>query len=49
MLSQKGYVGELIQRPSETIELYLYFFILAYLIIFARRIREIEAAEPYGA
>ena len=45
MLSQKGYVGELLQRPGETIELYLYFFILAYLIVFARRIREIEAAE----
>ena len=45
MLSHKGYVDELLQRPIETIELYLYFFILAYLIVFARRIREIEAAE----
>jgi disulfide bond formation protein DsbB len=44
MLSQKGYVGELFQRPSEAIELYLYYFILTYLIVFARRIREIEGA-----
>jgi hypothetical protein len=42
MLFQKGYVGELLHRPSETIELYLYFFILAYLIVFTRRIREIK-------
>ena len=32
-------------RPSETIELYLYFFILTYLIVFSRRIREIETQE----
>ena len=43
LLFQKDYVGELMQRPSETIESYLYFFILAYLIVFSRRIREIEA------
>ena len=42
MLFQKDYVGELLHRPSETIELYLYFFILAYLIVFTRRIREIQ-------
>jgi hypothetical protein len=42
MLFQKGYVGELLHRPSETIELYLYFFILAYLIVFTRRIREMK-------
>ena len=36
MVFQKGYVGELLHRPSETIELYLYFFILAYLIVFTR-------------
>jgi hypothetical protein len=41
---QNGY-GKLLQRPSETIETYLYFFILAYLIVFARRIGEIEASE----
>ena len=40
-----GRLGELIQRPSETIELYLYFFILAYLIVFTRRIHQLEAEE----
>jgi hypothetical protein len=30
------------ERPSESIEFYLYFFILAYLIVFARRIRALE-------
>ena len=35
----------LISRPSETIETYLYFFILAYLIVFARRIKQLEVAE----
>ena len=40
---QKGLLHILLQRPSETIELYLYVFILAYLIVFTRRIREIEA------
>jgi len=44
LLLQNGY-GKLLQRPSETIETYLYFFILAYLIVFARRIGEIEASE----
>jgi hypothetical protein len=29
-------------RPSEAVEFYLYFFIFAYLVIFERRIREIE-------
>ena len=42
---QKGYLPSLLQRPSETIELYLYFFILAYLIIYARRLKELEVAE----
>ncbi len=42
---QKGYVQAVLQRPSETVELYLYFFIFAYLIVFARRIREIETAD----
>jgi hypothetical protein len=45
ILVQKGYAAELVFRPSETIELYLYFFILTYLVVFARRIREIEAAD----
>ena len=43
-LHQGGY-STLVMRPSETIETYLYFFILAYLIVFARRIKELEAAE----
>jgi len=30
------------ERPSESIELYLYFFILAYLIVFTRRIGELH-------
>lgn len=29
-------------RPSEAVEFYLYFFMMAYLIIFERRIRELE-------
>jgi hypothetical protein len=36
---------ELVHRPSEAVELYLYFFILGYLIVYARRIGELEAAE----
>jgi hypothetical protein len=47
LLFQNGY-AKLLQRPSETIEIYLYFFILAYLIVFARRIGEIEASEDSG-
>ena len=43
VLYQKLVVGELVQRPSETVELYLYFFLVAYLIVYTRRIREIEA------
>ncbi|MGA7456657.1 MAG: hypothetical protein WBW51_04935 [Methyloceanibacter sp.] len=33
------------ERPSESIEFYLYFFILAYLIVFSRRIGELETDE----
>jgi hypothetical protein len=29
-------------RPSEAVELYFYFFMMAYLIVFERRIRELE-------
>ena len=45
-LHKGGVVGELIHRPSETVETYLYFFIfiLAYLIVYARRIRELEGS-----
>jgi hypothetical protein len=34
-----------VQRPSEVVELYLYFFLLIYMMVFARRVRELEAAE----
>jgi|GEM_PF-679591 len=44
-LQQSGYLTNLLHRPSETIETYLYFFILVYLIVFARRIKELEVAE----
>lgn len=43
MLYQRDYIGELLQRPSEVIENYLYFFVLAYLIVFTRRIHALEA------
>ncbi|MBC8020791.1 MAG: hypothetical protein H7X78_06215 [Methyloceanibacter sp.] len=33
-------------RPSEAAEFYLYFFMVAYLIVFERRIREIEREAP---
>jgi hypothetical protein len=36
ILSQKGYMPELVHRPSEAVELYLYYFILGYLIIYLR-------------
>src|SRR5262245_38197615 len=45
ILVQKIYGAKPAYRPSETIELYLYYFILTYLIVFARRIREIEASD----
>lgn len=35
-------IPPLVKRPSEAIELYLYLFILFYLIVFARRIGELE-------
>lgn len=44
-LQQGGVMPTLLFRPSETIETYLYFFILAYLLVFARRIKELEVAE----
>jgi hypothetical protein len=45
IISQKGSIPELVHRPSEAVELYLYFFILGYLIIFTLRIRELEIQE----
>jgi len=43
VLYERGVVGEIVGRGSETVETYLYFFILAYLIVFARRIHALEA------
>lgn len=42
---QRGYLQTLVQRPSEAVEFYLYFFIFAYLVIFERRIREINTQD----
>ena len=42
ILYERGVVGEVVGRGSETVETYLYFFILAYLIVFARRIGALE-------
>jgi hypothetical protein len=47
MLYARKMIEEVVGRPSETVELYLYYFILGYLIVYARRIRELEA--PKGA
>jgi hypothetical protein len=44
-LQQGGHVDTILKRPSETIETYLYFFILAYLIVYARRLKELEVTE----
>jgi hypothetical protein len=41
-LQQAASHSTFLQRPSETIETYLYFFVLAYLIVYARRVRELE-------
>jgi hypothetical protein len=44
-LQQSGLGHTILHRPSETIETYLYLFILGYLIVYARRIKQLEAAE----
>lgn len=44
-LQQARVIDIILQRPAETIETYLYFFIFAYLIVYARRIKELEVAE----
>ena len=44
LLQQGSHAETLVQRPSEAIESYLYYFILAYLIVFTRRLNELEAA-----
>jgi len=45
IIHQKGFISELVHRPSETVELFLYCFILSYLTVFTRRLNELEAAE----
>lgn len=35
----------LVQRPSESVETFIYLFLLFYVIVFARRIKELETAE----
>jgi hypothetical protein len=45
LLDQGGHAEMLVQRPSEAIESYLYYFILGYLIIYARRIKGLEVAD----
>jgi hypothetical protein len=44
-LQQGAHIPIVLQRPAETIETYLYFFILAFLIVYARRIKQLETAE----
>ena len=44
-LQQGGYVATILHQPSETIETYLYFFIVAYFIVYACRIKALEVAE----
>lgn len=43
MVQSAGFLGALLLRPSETTEAFMYLFILFYLIVFARRIAELEA------
>jgi hypothetical protein len=45
ILHARNAIDELVGRASETVETFLYFFILAYLIVYARRIKELEVAE----
>jgi len=44
-LHQAALIPNVLQRPAETIETYLYFFILAYLLVFARCIKALEEDE----
>ena len=44
-LQKAGAIETILLRPSETVETYLYFFILAYFIVYASRIKELEVAE----
>ena len=48
-IQQSGAV-RLLDRPSETVETYLYVFIIAYLVVYARRIRQLKTeADLSGA
>ncbi len=44
-LQQGAHTPTILHRPSETIETYLYLFILGYLVVYARRIKQLEVAE----
>ncbi len=44
-LQQAALIPQLLQRPAETIETYLYFFILAYLLALRPPHQELEVAE----
>jgi len=41
----KDYGIALVHRPSESVETFMYLFLLFYMIVFARRIAELEAEE----
>lgn len=41
--ADRNITGELVLRPSETTETYYYLFVLIYMIILARRVRELKA------
>lgn len=43
VLGHQGLIPTIVGRPSEAIEFYLYFFMMAYLIVFDRRIAALEA------
>jgi hypothetical protein len=47
-VTKRGLVGDILARPSEAIETFMYLFILFYLIVFARRVRSLEAADVKG-
>lgn len=49
LLAKSEGIGSVAARPSEAVEFYLYFFILAYLIVFERRIRALETAGRSGS
>ena len=46
---QQSGAAKLLDRPSETIETYLYVFIIAYLVVYARRIRQLKTGGVHAA